>query len=246
MYSEYLLVSIIQGEEMNALVRRSAVDSVKSMFEDNIIFSLDFKEYEGNKAEVYNPEVVRKEFETWYITLGIENVTGKLFNLKSPYFTEEEIKQLNENDEMLLCVPKGVSRKELGQLFHLNSWANEDDLVSNTIEVEDFWFKVKISQKPEHLDKGGKEIKSLYEKDRKLGMSLERYMVMVARMRYLFGETPDTKTKTWIQNNKYEKSAMLIAGFDSNKNFSVQAWMPNFHTPIVGGRSVEIVDHLYL
>lgn len=75
-------------------------------------------------------------------------------------------------------------------------------------------------------------------------MSLERYMVFIARMRYLTGQTPDLKTKVWLTHGRYEGKAMLISGFDSNRKLSVHGWMPNFQSPLVGCRSIFIPDHI--
>ena len=74
-------------------------------------------------------------------------------------------------------------------------------------------------------------------------MSMERYMVFLARMRYLTGEYPDQGYKTWLPNTKYEGKGMVISGVDSNFKLCAHGWMPNFHSPKVGGRYVYIVDH---
>lgn len=228
------------------LLREQALETIRAMVEDKIISPQDLRKFIPREKDIYDPEYVREEMETWYKTLGIREVIGGDFGLKLPYFSREEIKAAYENDEMLLCVPKGITRRQLGLLFKLKSWVLTDELVGNTTEIEDFWFKTKNSAIPEHLDKPGREIRKLFENENKLGMSLERYMIFVARYRYLTGKTPDVTHKTWITNGKYDGKGMLIAGFDSRNNFSVHGWLPHFHTPQLGGRYVSIPDHLYV
>ncbi|PJI06525.1 MULTISPECIES: hypothetical protein [Clostridium] len=227
----------------NSLVN-GVLDTIEAMIDEGIILKDDLIRFTNKKLDNTNPEYIRFEMENWYKTLGIENILGRKFNLKLPYFTQEEIKDIYDSNEILLCVPKGITRKELGQLFNFNSWALDDELVSDTSEVEDFWFTTKCSLIPENFDKPGREIQRTYKNEGKLGMSLERYMVFIARMRYLTGKTPDTKYKIWLTHGKYEGNAMLIAGFDSKGKFSVHGWLPHFHTPLIGGRYVSIADHI--
>ncbi len=227
------------------VLRNNTLQTIQAMIDDQIISRQDLIRFTSQGIDNTSPEYIRFEMENWYRTLGIENMVGNQFSLKTPYFSQNEIREAYENNEIILCVPKGVSRKCLGKLFNLDSWALEDELIGRTTEVEDFWFKTKSSQTPEHLDKPGLEIQRLYQGEGKLGMSLERYMVFIARMRYTVGKTPDTMHKVWLTHGKYEGKAMLIAGFDSKVHFSVHGWMPNFHTPQVGGRYVIIPDHLY-
>ncbi|HEY9062625.1 MAG TPA: hypothetical protein VIO64_19320 [Pseudobacteroides sp.] len=230
----------------NVLLREHALETVNAMLMDKLISAQDLRKFIPQEINTTEPEYLRQEMESWYRTLGIEELIKEKFSLKLPYFTRQEIQEAYENNEIILCVPKGISRKQLGMLFNLSSWALEDELVGQTTEIEDFWFKAKNTLTPEHTDKPGNEIKRIYEKEGKLGMSLERYMAFVARMRYLHGQTPDLKLKTWITHGRYEGKAMLVAGFDSKSKFSVHGWMPNFHTPQVGGRYVIIPDHLYI
>lgn len=196
--------------------------------------------------ERFRPEYVRAEMENWYKNLGIERLLCREFQLSLPYWTEEEIKDAYDNGEMLVCVPKGIGRVQLGKLFHLESWALSDDLITNTVEAEDLWFKTKVDEKPERCDTPGKELATLYIQEERLGMSLERYMAFIARMFHVYHRLPDTEYKTWLLHGKYEKKAMLIAGFDSEGKFSVHSWLPHFHSPKVGGRYAVIPDHHYI
>ena len=231
---------------MDSLCKNKVLNLIDSFISDNIISPDDLSNYKSETTDKFEPEAVRRAFEQWYIALGIEDLTGEEFHLELPYFTRDEIMEAYENNEMVLCVPKGVDRKILAELFHLKTWAIEDELVTKKTESNDFWYFMKNSVEPEYLDSQGREVKKVFEKDGKLQLSLERYMVFIARMRTVYHRCPDLKTKTWIVNGRYEKKAMLIAGFDSKRKFSTNAWMPNFKSPYVGGRYVRIVDHHYI
>lgn len=228
----------------NVEFEKNMLDTIQAMIQDGMLEQDSLVRFMSQEMNECNPEYVRFKMEEWYKTLGIEDILGREFTLQRPYFTEEEIKEAKDNGEILLCVPKGVTKKQLAQLFNFESWAFEDSCVSNTTETEDFWFTTKFSLEPDNTDKSGREIQRLLQKDGKLGMSLERYMVFVARMRYLTGNTPDTKSKVWLTHGRYEGKSMLITGFDSNKKLCVHGWMPNFHTPLVGSRYVFIPDHI--
>ncbi len=226
------------------LLRKNALETIKSMIDDKIISACDLRALVPKEEDPFDPEHVRQNMEKWYKTLGIEEVIRRKFSLSLPFFTRDEIVKADEANEILVCVPKEVTRSQLGNLFNLSSWALDDSLVSNTTEIEDFWFTTKRTLVPDCLDKSGNEIRRTYENESKLGMSLERYMVFVARMRYLGLGTPDLKHRSWLVRGKYEGKMMLVAGFDSNGKLSIHAWMPHLHSPLIGGRHITITDHL--
>lgn len=226
-------------------LRISTLDIISGMVKENIITGEDLKQFIDNDDE-NEPEFIRNEMERWYKGLGIEVLTGQPFTLKLPYFSKEEIMNAKINNEMILCVPKGINKALLGKLFHFDSWALHDSLITNTEEAEDFWFITKNELAPENKDLQGRQIKKVYGNEGKLGMSLERYLVFAARTRYLYNKLPDTSSSTWLLNGKYEKAAFLIAGFDSENKLAVHAWLPQFHSPKVGSRYVVIPEHLYV
>lgn len=226
-------------------LRISTLEIISGMVKENIITGEDLKQFIGNDDE-NQPEYIRKEMEAWYKGLGIEVLTGQPFSLKLPYFSKEEIIQAKKDGNMILCVPKGINKTILGQLFHLDNWTLHESLITNTVEAEDFWFITKDELTPQNTDLPGREIKKLYGREGKLGMSLERYLVFVARTRYLYNKLPDTTSYTWLLNGKYDKTAFLVAGFDSEKKLAIHAWLPQFHSPKVGSRYVVIPEHLYV
>lgn len=221
----------------------SGVNLVMQLVKDGIVVKNDLLRYLKNDESIPAPEKIRDEMEAWYRNMGIETLTGVPFRLKIPYFSAREIQERENNDEILLCLPGGIDASILGKLFHMDCWAFRDPLVTLQTEHDDFWFSVKRSFEPELFDKTSHEIVKRYRDDGKLNMSIERYMVFLARIKYLTGKYPDTSFKTWLPNTRYEGKAVLIAGMDSRCRFCAHPWMPNFHSPKVGGRYVFIVDH---
>lgn len=222
---------------------KNGINLVMQLIKDGIVVKSDLTRYLQNNETVSSPERVRDEMEAWYKNMGIETLTGSPFRLKLPYFTEEEIQRLENNGEVLLCLPGGIDAVILGKLFHMDCWAFHDPLVTLKTEHDDFWFSMKKSFEPEFADQPANEIAKRYKDSGKLNMSIERYMVFIARMKYLTGDYPDISYKTWLPNTRYENKGVLIAGMDSRSLFCAHAWMPNFHSPKVGGRYVFIVDH---
>ncbi|MEK3767407.1 hypothetical protein MKY14_02565 [Paenibacillus sp. FSL R5-0887] len=226
------------------LLRQQTLHTIGVMLDEHLLQKEDMFRFQSDVHDTYSPEYIRSEMENWYRTLGIEYIIQRKFSLRMPQFTREELEEADRRNEIILCVPQGVSRKQLGCLFNIRNWALESELVAATPEVEDFWFTVPRTTEPNMLDRTAVEIQRTYKKTGKLGMSLERYLVFVARMRHLTGQTPDIRTKMWITNGKYEGKAMLVVGFDSAGEFTAHGWMPNFHSPMVGGRYTWIPDHI--
>lgn len=224
-------------------MNNNGVELVMQLIKDGIVMKSDLIRHLKNNTSLTLPEIVRDEMETWYKNMGIETLTGCPFHLKTPYFTEGEIRELENNGEVLLCLPGGVDAITLGKLFHMECWALQDPLVTLRTEHDDFWFSTSKKFEPDFTDRTSNEITKRYKDNGKLNMSIERYMVFLARMRYLTGKYPDAFHKIWLPNTRYEEKAVLIAGMDSRSRFCAYPWMPNFHSPKVGGRYIYITDH---
>lgn len=222
---------------------KQGINLVMQLIKDGIVVKSELLHTLQNNEVLTTAEKVRDEMETWYKNMGIETLTGVPFRLKLPYFTDDEIEEADRNGEVLLCLPGGIDAATLGKLFHMDCWALHDPLVTLKTEHDDFWFSTKKSSEPEFTDHTSREITKRFKDDDKLNMSIERYMVFLARMKYLTGAYPEESYKTWLPNTRYEGKGVLIAGIDSNSRFCAHAWMPNFHSPKVGGRYIYIVDH---
>ena len=172
----------------------------------------------------------------WYFGLGIESVIGRKFELSHCPFSDSEVLEANTNNEIILCVPKNVNRKQLGELFRLDSWALADKLVKDSIEREDFWFKTSKQMIPNKMRQSGIATLNEINKNKQVHFSIERYLVFLATMKTITGEYPDREFWVWMTGSRYDRSGMLIAGFDRHKNFSVHGWMPQFEASFVGVR----------
>ena len=192
------------------------------------------------QVEVNDPILIKKEMENWYIGMGINDITGTSLSLDDCPFSKEEIDLAIKNNELILCVPKKVSRKQLGKLFRIESWALDDELVGESREKRDLWFKTKATPAPEFIRESGIDITRKLREEKKVLFSLEIYLVFIARYRYIFNTTPDSEYWIWIFKGRYDRSGMLIAGFDRNKKFSVHGWMPQFSAGFLGARYGEL------
>lgn len=192
------------------------------------------------QVESNDPILLKKEMENWYIGLGINDITENAFSLDDCPFSKEEIDLAIKNNEMILCVPKNVTKKQFGKLFRIDSWAFEDELVEESREKSDLWLKTKANPSPEFIRECGIDVTRRFRGEGKVLFSLEIYLVFIARYRFLFNETPDSEYWIWICKGRYDRSGMLIAGFDRNKKFNAHGWMPQFSAGFLGARYGEL------
>ena len=192
------------------------------------------------QIESNDPMLLKKEMESWYIGMGINDITGTVLSLDDCPFTKEEIDLAKKNNEMILCVPKNITKKQFGKLFRIENWALEEELVEESTEKSDLWFKTKATPSPEFIRECGIDVTRKFREEGKVLFSLEIYLVFIARYRFLFNEIPDSEYWIWICKGKYDRSGMLIAGFDRNKKFNVHGWMPHFSAGFLGARYGEL------
>jgi len=213
---------------------------------DGILKPQDLSRFLPSVTDPFEPEYVREELEKWYINIGIEGIVGRKFSLSQCPFNRDEIEEAAKKNEIILCVPKCMRSKQLGDLFRLSSWVFEDALITSSVEKEDFWFKTPQTFEPpaKYCNKTAKQIRRIFEDEGKLGLSLQRYLVFIARIRHLTGKLPDMRWWTWLLNNKYDRSSYLLAGFDSNGKFSVHAWMPDFKAKFLSARYAIISERI--
>ncbi|MBU4444666.1 hypothetical protein KJ656_06240 [bacterium] len=224
--------------------REQILNLIQAMIADGILKPQDLSRFLPSVTDPFNAEYVREALEKWYINIGIEGIIGRKFSLSRCPFNKNEIEEASKKNEIILCVPKGVTSKQLGNLFRFRSWAFEDMLVTSYIDKEDFWFKAPKTFEPpaKYSNKTAKQIRRIFEDEGKLGLSLQRYLVFIARMRHLTGRLPDMRWWTWLLNSKYDRSAYLLAGFDPNGKFSVHAWMSDFRAKFLSARYAKISE----
>ena len=182
------------------------------------------------------PEDVRYEMEEWYKNAGIEQVTNKKFSLSACPYSKEELIKIREEGNIVLCVPKDITREEIGKLFHFDTWALADPLVTRVQEEEDFWFYTSSESTPSSMRQTGVEVANMIDDNNYVHFSLERYMIFLARMRFLTGSIPDNEYWIWLTTGRYDRSGMLMAGIDRFGKFNVHGWMPQFYANYLGGR----------
>jgi hypothetical protein len=216
--------------------KQCVLSLVETFVNQRVIRSEELRRFAKNPLDPLGSEFIKQILEDWYKNLGIESIIGRKFTLSPCPFTPEELQEAVQQNEIVLCVPGKVNRRQLGELFRINSWALHDPLVTQATEREDFWFKTRMSLTPEYMNITGIEIQHRLEDENKVPFSIERYLVFIARIRQVLRETPDSEYWIWLPRGLYDRSGMLIAGFDRNGVFSVHGWMPHFSAGFLGAR----------
>lgn len=227
---------------MNHL-KDSLLELTEKLMEADVLKGIELQRYINEGAVVSEPEALTEEMEKWYKTLGIEMLMDKKLKLSKCPFITEEIIEAHENGEFILCVPKDVDRITLGKIFHIDSWVLSDKLATAVPEKEDLWFKTSLRATPINMKKTGNEVFYEGEEDGKIQFSIERYLVFIGRYRYLMGQTPDKEYWIWLPHGRYDRSGMLMAGFDRFQRFNVHGWMPHFSASYLGCRYGELAKN---
>lgn len=208
---------------------------IEGMLRNDILKTEDLRVFQ-RQLTPDTPDAVRAMMEDWYIGMGIESIIGRRLVLSECPFSQEEIQEAHKNAEAILCVPANVSRVQLGEVFRINTWALSDPLVSQMPELKDLWFRTKMSESPIMIKATGIDISNLYGTHPYVQFSLERYLVFIGWYRHLYGKNPDQEYWIWLPRGRYDRSGMLMAGFDRFHNFNVHGWMPQFSASFLGAR----------
>ncbi len=210
--------------------------TLEYLIDSQVILPSEISRFAARCDDIFDPEYIRQDMEDWYRHLGLETIIRQKLVLSVCPFTREEIEAAASNNETIICIPKKVTRQQLGQLFRLHTWALTDPLQTSGTEPEDFWFRTSLSPYPTHLKHTGMEIKHTFNKEGKIHFSLERYLVFVARYLFLTRQLPDSQYWVWLPHKAYDRSGMLIAGFDRFNTLNVHGWMPQFSASFLGAR----------
>lgn len=221
---------------------KAALAYIKSLLEAGVIRRTDLRALLENDSRKRG-EGVRDDLETWFRHAGMNLFVEGSFSLSQCPFTEQEIEEAEASGRMVLCVPRSISRQNLGRLLHLESWALSDGLVgrSGGRDLDD-WFITDASPTPPHVNLSPKEALRLFDEQHVYGFSIERYLVFIARYRLLNETYPDYRWWTWLLSHKYDQSAYLIAGFDPNGVLSIHGWRKTFQADFVGARWVNLPE----
>ncbi len=194
------------------------------------------------------PEGVRMELKSWFLKRGIDKVLGKEFDLSPCPFTEDEIKLAKRQNELVLCLPKGLDRARLGELLGLENWSIGQKGIKDNVEEEDLWFTTPKTGETPYLRRSAIELRDMFVKEGLEGLSLEMYLVFAARMRDL-GQVPDLKKSSWLLRTTYdldERPLVLSAGFFSEDRMVADTRIPDDRIFNLGGRYARVARYRYV
>lgn len=171
----------------------------------------------------------------------VQRLYGKI-NFASCPFTENEIRELEQTNELLVYLPANLSMEELCDLFGIRANINfeNEKMIRNIMTKEDQWFITSASKTPELLYKSAKQPQRIYEDEGLYGMDLRRYLAFVGTFKDKFGEFPDQTYWTFLLAGSYDKSGISIVGFDSKGVLSHHGWMRDFKGKFCGSRYVVL------
>lgn len=155
-------------------------------------------------------------------------------------FTREEIKELNELNELLVYLPANISETELLNKLNLrcNINFNYEKNIKSISRHEEQWFIASANKIPEMLNVNAIRAKNIYDKKCLNGMDFRRYLAFLGSFYFKFGFLPDQGYWTFLLAGNYDRSGLSIIGFDRNGILSHQGWMKNFNSKFAGHRYV--------
>lgn len=157
-------------------------------------------------------------------------------------FTDREIAELSETNELLVYLPAKLSMRELCDLFEIKANVDFDNerMIRNVMTKEDNWFICSASERPELLYQSARKSQRRYEDESLHGMDFRRYLAFLAMFRDKFGQLPDQQYWTFLHSGSYDRSGISIVGFDRNNVLNHHGWMKDFRAKFVGSRYVVL------
>lgn len=172
----------------------------------------------------------------------VYNVYGNRdIKIKPCPFTQAEIDELEETDEMLIYVPEEISEGEmikLGKLVCGFNWDVDKGMINSPMTDESHWLICSASPIPEMLGQSAASIARVYEEEGLEGMDFRRYLAFILHYRYLTNEYPDFRQWCLLVGGNYDRSGVSLVGFDKFHHFGHHGWMRNFKAKMSGGRYV--------
>ena len=161
-------------------------------------------------------------------------------------FTEREIAELDETNELLVYVPSKLRAKEMCERWNLptNVDFDRDRLIRTVMVAESHWFITSASPTPEHIYKSGKTAKRAYEDDGLHGLDLRRYLAFAASFRLKFDALPDQLYWTFLLSGSYDRSGVSVIGFDAHGVLSHHGWMRTFKAKFAGSRYCALAPRI--
>lgn len=163
-------------------------------------------------------------------------------------FTEKEISELQQTDELLVYLPANLSMGELCDLFGIGANVNFDNekMIRNVMSKEDQWFVTSANKTPELLYSSGRNSQRIYEDEGLYGMDFRRYLAFAGTFKDKFGEFPDNTYWTFLLSGSYDRSGVSVVGFDSHGVLSHHGWMRDFKAKFCGSRWVVLPPRVEL
>lgn len=171
-------------------------------------------------------------------------------------FTDSEIDELahfrdpedfSKPREMLVFLPKNLAPDALCGMWGIKSNMNfaNDGLVNVTMKDVDQWFITSTSRIPEFLSKSGDWIIDFYKgkmngEQRLHGMDIRRYLMFCGFHFEHFGRFPDQGYWNFLWATAYDRSGILVSGFDRFGVLSSHGWMKNWSSKFSGSRYVVL------
>ena len=94
--------------------KQNVLSLIEVMLRQGILTSQELSCYaKPVEEDLYDPEFVRQDLEQWYRNLGLESILDRKLTLTPCPFTRAEIEEAHCNQEIILCVPRDVNRRQL-------------------------------------------------------------------------------------------------------------------------------------
>jgi len=175
----------------------------------------------------------------------VESLYGDIKISECP-FTETEINELSETNELLVYLPAKLTMQQLCDQLGIRANVNfeHETMIKNSMVSEDQWFIVSNSKTPELINETGLFAKRVYEDEGLHGMDFRRYIAFAATFKYHFGKFPDQTYWCFLLSGSYDRSGVSVIGFDSKGVLNHHGWMKNFKAKYCGSRYIVIAPRV--
>lgn len=183
----------------------------------------------------------------------LDDLLGPVFGDRRPAefascpFTQAELAELEDTDELLVYVPADYSARELCEAFGISANINfdvETTMIRTVMSDESHWFVTSAAKVPELLGHSGKAARRIYEDEGLHGMDLRRYLCFCAAFKARHGAFPDQAYWTFLHSGSYDRSGISVVGFDTHGNLSHHGWMRNFQAKFCGSRYAVLAPRI--
>jgi len=186
-------------------------------------------------STIYDPEWVRLDLRNWLSDTGVYAAMGADARPLSPCpFSEKELRDADERNEIPLVAPAGLRRQHLAKAYNMQHWVfTESDVTSESGGNRDEWMLVSAGEDLFRLGESCVDAAEAAKKTGQGGLAFEEYTLFAHRLRHLTGKYPDTMNWTWLPKSSYVSSLVLSAGFPGDKELFLNVWpWTEFHSNV--------------